>query len=130
VPIVFEYSDGTQEESSLPCDDWYDDPPEVDEAGEVGSPRPGRAGDFLEMLEASEEGLLQSGSIPVLNNMDRIRGDGFEDVNDPALFEVIRFVRSEKELLAIVLQAEKAISMQELTRFNLLAVTGIRAIGK
>jgi serine/threonine protein kinase/TolA-binding protein len=131
VPIVFEYSDGTQEEISLPCDDWYDDNPEAAEGTEAGTPQPATGKSFLDQTVASEEGLLQVGSVPVLGNLDRIRGDVFEDVNDPALFEVIRFVRPEKDLSAIVLLAGKAIYTESYqTRFNLFAVTGIRAVGK
>jgi hypothetical protein len=113
VPVIFEYSDGSTEETNLPCDDWFDDMPEEGKVDTVG-------------------GLPQPGVIPLLNGMDRIYGGVFHDADEPALFEVVRVTNPGKRLESIVLDWGRALYTQTdaVTRFNLLAATGIRAIGK
>ncbi len=104
MPITFEYSDGSRERATIPCDDWYEDNP-------PGGP----------------PGSLQPGVLPVLNEMDRIRSDGYKDRNEPALFEVSLPVNSGKVLAAVILNSERAVfKMGSRGRFNLFAVTGIQ----
>jgi serine/threonine protein kinase/Flp pilus assembly protein TadD len=113
VPVVFEYSDGTTEETSLPCDDWFDDVPEEGKVDVIG--------------------VVQPGVVCALDGMDRIYGGVLDDASDPAIFEVVRVTSPGKRLETIVLDSAKALYMQPPgapTRFNLLAVTGIRTTGK
>jgi serine/threonine protein kinase/tetratricopeptide (TPR) repeat protein len=113
VPVVFEYSDGTTDETSLPCDDWFDDVPEEGKVDVIG--------------------VVQPGVVPALDGMDRICTGLFQDAGDPAIFEVVRVTRPGKRLEAVVLDSGRALYMHPPgvpTRFNLLAVTGIRAIEK
>jgi len=113
VPLVLEYADGTTEETSLPCDDWFDD-----------SPVEGK----IELV-----GVLQPGVVPALNGMDRNYGGFFQDSNDPAIFEIVRVARPDKVLRALLLEPGRGLFTRTTgapTRFNLLAATGIRAIGK
>jgi serine/threonine protein kinase/predicted Zn-dependent protease len=113
VPVIFEYSGGTTEETNLPCDDWFDDMPREGKVDTVG-------------------GVLQPGVVALLDDMDRIYGGVFHDAGDPAIFEVVRVTNPAKRLESVVLDPGRALYAQSdvLTRFNLLAVTGIRAIGK
>jgi hypothetical protein len=113
VPLLLEYADGTTEETSLPCDDWFDDSPVEGKIETVG--------------------VLQPGVVPALDGMDRSFGGFFQDSNDPAIFEVVRVARPDKMLQALLLEPGRGLFTQMTgapTRFNLLAATGIRAIGK
>ena len=102
VPITLHYTDGTTQEGLVPCDDWFDD-----------------------------SGDLQPGVIPVLNGLDRIWLGEFQNVNDPALFNVTLTVDSERELEAFVLETAEAIYSNLDNwgaHFNLFAVTGKESI--
>jgi hypothetical protein len=58
--------------------------------------------------------------------MDRAGTPGFDDANDPALFEVVLPVNSAAEVEAVVLRAARSGYEREETRFHLFAATGIR----
>jgi len=65
--------------------------------------------------------------------MDRIFGGFFQDANDPAIFEVVRVASPGKVLRSLLLEPGRGLFTHPPgapTRFNLLAATGIRAIGK
>ena len=104
MPITLHYTDGTTQEGLVPCDDWFDD-----------------SGDL--------NGNLQPGVIPVLNGLDRGWMGQFENVNDPALFNVTVTVDSERELEAFVLEAAEAAYSNFgnwRAHFNLFVVTGVQ----
>ena len=104
IPVVFQYADGTSHEETLPCHDWYEnDPPD----------RPPQK--------------LLSGSVAILSGMDRIRRGSFKDNNRPALYAVTLALDSTRTLRTIRLEATRGVFDTGSTKFNLLAVTGIRA---
>ena len=87
----------------------------------------------FEVDAANRFAVVQPGVVCALDGMDRIYGGVFDDAGDPAIFEVVRVTSPGKHLETIVLDSGRALYLQSLgasTRFNLLAVTGIRAIGK
>ncbi len=122
MPVTVEYSDGSSERSSIPCDNWLDD-----------------------NLPDSVGLTLQMGCSPVWNGMDRLfcsdllfpddHGHAsplFQDVHDCALFEVVVELQSDQELVAFVLEPKdgdyipKAGSEAGRVRFGLFAATGMR----
>ncbi len=70
---------------------------------------------------------LRPGVVPALSNLDWIRKNKFEDVNRVCIFEVILTVNPTLDLVAFVLETEKATYTESRTRFNLYAATGILA---
>jgi len=102
IPAEFHYRGGAVSRHYVPCDDWFHDNP------------------------SDSQGGLQQGLTPVLNGMDRMYLGRFEDRNDPALFELVVETRPDAVLEAVVLLPEEGLFSTRYTRFNLLAVTGIR----
>ncbi|MBI4586436.1 MAG: protein kinase [Planctomycetes bacterium] len=107
MPVIFEFTDGTAQKGAILCPDWHgglcEDPASVPAI--MGKSHPDL--------------------VPAMSGMACINGWQFEDRNCTAIFETIVEVGSEKELAALVLEAEKAIYPNPHTRFNLLAATGV-----
>ena len=101
MPLRFVYADGSARDDILLCEDWYAD---IEDPYRV----------------------LRSEVVPVINNLDRICGDVFSDVNEVAIFEISLPVDPTRELVAFVLETDGASYAGDLTRFNLFAATGIR----
>lgn len=103
---TLEYEDGSTEERTIPCDDWFHDNPE------------------------DPVGTLSPGVEPLIDGMDRmLRNSEFDDVNDAALFEVILPLDPDRVLEAIVFHPEKVRVADNANKpglFNLFAATGLR----
>jgi len=99
IPLTVEHADGSRENREIPCDDWFEDIP----------PNP--------------YGPLDDGLWPVRNGMDRLFAGAFRDVNDAALFEAIIPVRTDTDVVALILEPGQGFFEVEFTRFNLLAIT-------
>ncbi|MCG8653831.1 MAG: WD40 repeat domain-containing protein, partial [Pirellulales bacterium] len=111
MPVRFDYADGSVKRAIVRCDDWFHD------------------------LAENRYGKLRTGLLPVINEMDRFFNNQFRDDNAAAVFEVIVEVDPAKELLAIELEVDSEDAQytdtalqpnHARTRFNLLAITGIR----
>ena len=64
---------------------------------------------------------------PSSDGLDRICAGVFQDANEAALFEVSLPADPTKTLVAITLDAHRALFIDDYsTRFNLLAITGVR----
>ena len=96
LPITLEFASGTSEEHVVYCPDWYNN----------------------QILQQDE-----TFCTPILNGMDRLRYDKFDDDDKPALFEVILQVGHRGRLTAIVLEPDKADFQRTTTYFNLFAIT-------
>jgi tetratricopeptide (TPR) repeat protein len=109
VPISFLFADGSTQREIISCNDWYYNTP----TGPMGA--------------------LYSGVTPVVDGMDRLWYGDFSNSNAFAVFEVSSTVPEKLKLSGFVLEMGEATYHDldygydvELTRFNLLAATGVR----
>ncbi len=103
VPLRLEDSDGTSEEKSLHCNNLYNEIP----------PYGGRT--------------IQGGALPARRGMGHIRAGMLVDNDLGILFEVVLATDPARTIEAVVLEPARGWFESPLTRFNLLAVTGMAA---
>jgi hypothetical protein len=103
MPVMLEFETGPQGRGVVPCDDWFDDAGPNDPVG-----------------------TLRPGVKPLLDGMDRLQDGQLHRAKDAALFEVVLPADARRTLEAIVLLPGEATFQSPETRFNLLAVTGVR----
>ena len=92
------YTDGSEEHRDVLCPDWHDDR-------------------FLQSAAPY--------TVPILNDMDRLKGDKFDDANDPALFEFALSPSRPQAVVGLRLSPQDSRFDNDRTTINVFAVTGV-----